>query len=51
MRICSRFLRVLKHDNIQSKLITQPYDLNFEKTLEKAVTLQNAKIDICELKQ
>lgn len=51
MRLCSRFLRVFKHDNIQSKLITQLDDLNFEKTLEKDVPLQNAKIVICELKQ
>lgn len=40
----SRFLRVLKHDNIQSKLITQLDDLNFLKTLEKAVPLQNGNL-------
>lgn len=49
--LLEQFLWGLKNENIESKLITQVDDLNFEKVVEKATAWSNAKIDILELKK
>ena len=47
--LLEQFLRGLKNEVIQSKLLTQVEELTFKNAAEQTITLQNAENDIIEL--
>ena len=47
--LLEQFLRGLKNEVMQSKLLTQVKQLTFKNAVEQAITLQNAENDIIEL--